>query len=756
MNIEFVLHQGSIGESEDAPQGIIMASISDGSLLDVNSGFEVTTGYSRKEAIGQTLQSLGLWADDAEYSLMYSELRNSGEILNKEFTLKRKDGTPHSALFSAYLIELAGQSFLVFVLDDLTDRRRTEEALRVQKAYFEQLFDSSPEAIAILDAKDRVMRVNAAFERLFEYAQEEVAGRSINDLIAPGPALDDAKTVSRAVITEGKVVQKESVRYRKNGIPLQVSIVGYPILSNGKQIGAFAIYRDITARRQVNAEMQSLAAAIDQAGESIITTDSKGAIEYVNPAFERLTGYSREEAMGKNPCFVGSGKQDRSFYTNLWETITAGNTWSGRMVNRRKDGTLYTVDCTISPVFGSEGEIDRFVAVEKDITAELRLEEDLRQAQRMESVGRLAAGVAHDFNNLLSPILGYAELLLQELRPPDQRFHHAQEIQKAAQRARGLTRQLLSFGRKQMLQIQPVDLNQVATDIERLMQRALREDIELVVLPTPEPCIVMADVGQVEQILMNLAVNAQDAMPSGGKLTVEITRVELDTAYTAQHPDSKPGRYGALSVTDTGCGMDEETKLRIFEPFFSTKGERGTGLGLATVYGIVKQQGGNIWVYSEPGKGTIFRIYLPAAEDAAVPADKGTELPAALHGAETILLVEDDQMVRDLTHAVLEKQGYTVLSAASGVEALRILQGHARAVDLLLTDVVMPEMNGKELFAEALKHRPGIKALFMSGYTDNVIVHHGVLEPDVQFLQKPFSVHGLASKVRQVLDEDPL
>jgi len=382
-----------------------------------------------------------------------------------------------------------------------------------------------------------------------------------------------------------------------------------------------------------------------------------------------------------------------------------------------------------------------------------RLEAQIRQAEKMEAVGRLAGGVAHDFNNLLMVIRGYTELLLSRADQSDSLSASAKEIQKAADRATALTQQLLALSRKQVVQPQVLDLNAVVADMDKLLRRVIREDIERVTLLKPGLGRVKADQGQIEQIIMNLAVNARDAMPKGGKLIVETSNVELDEGYVSSHPVVTPGSYVMLAVSDSGAGIDQETQTRIFEPFFTTKENgKGTGLGLATVYGIVKQSGGYIWVYSEPGQGTTFKIYLPRIEETDEKAKLEEAIAPPARGSETVLVVEDEMSVRRLTRQFLEENGYRVLEAIEGCEALRISNQHKGPIHLLLTDVVMPQMSGRELAHSLVPLRPEMKVLYMSGYTDDAIVHHGLLEQDIAFLQKPFTLDALAHKVRAVLD----
>jgi signal transduction histidine kinase len=388
-----------------------------------------------------------------------------------------------------------------------------------------------------------------------------------------------------------------------------------------------------------------------------------------------------------------------------------------------------------------------------DITERKQLEEQFHQAQKMEAVGRLAGGVAHDFNNLLTAILGCADLVLETLTAAAPEREEIEEIRKAALRAADLTRQLLAFSRQQVIAPTVLNPNEVVADMDKLLRRLLGEDVELRTVLASDLATVKADPNQLEQVLLNLAVNARDAMPNGGKLTIETQNLELDQEYVRGHLSAQPGPYVMLAVSDTGVGMDAATQARIFEPFFTTKEKgKGTGLGLATVYGIVKQSGGWIWVYSEPGQGTTFKVYLPRVEEAVAPAAPSPPPPMSMRGSETVLVVEDDGTIRNLVQKVLKANGYTVLVAASGGDAEPVAGQHEGPIHLLVTDVVLPGLNGREVARRLTAARPGIRVLYLSGYTDDAIVHHGVLEPGVAFLQKPFALAALSRKVREVLD----
>ena len=640
-------------------------------------------------------------------------------------------------------------------------RRQVQAALKESEIQLRTFIRTIPDLVWLKDPQGVILFCNSKFETLYGAREKDIVGKTDYDFV--GKALADSyrKHDQAAMAKGGPVINEEEVAFADDGHREIIETIKTPIYRSGGQlVGVLGIGRDITERKRAEEARESLMSAIEQSSETIVITDTEGTIRYVNPAFEKITGYTRGETIGRNPRFLKSGEQDESFYRGMWETISAGRNWRGRFINKKKDGSLFIEDASISPVVDASGAIVNYVSVRRDITEQLRvdgekfhLEEQYRQAQKVESIGRLAGGVAHDLNNMLAPILGYGEMLLDDFGANDYRRNHVEQIVQAGLRARDLVHQLLAFSRKQPLEYKPVDINQAIIRFERLMRRTIREDIEIKHILTPGALVIMADIGQVEQVIMNLAVNASDAMPEGGCLIIETALTDLDDNYALIHQDVKPGQYVMLSVSDTGCGMDDHTREHLFEPFFSTKGEQGTGLGLSTVYGIVKQHDGNIWVYSEPGAGTSIKIYLPVSGEPYVDEDIVKNIGNDQKGFETILLVEDNVQVRRLAHAILKRYGYTVLVARNGSEALAILAAHEDPVDLLFTDVVMPEMNGKELFTKAAERLPGLKVLYMSGYTNRVIAHRGVLDEGVQFIQKPFGVKALVAKVRQVLDQ---
>jgi two-component system, cell cycle sensor histidine kinase and response regulator CckA len=495
-----------------------------------------------------------------------------------------------------------------------------------------------------------------------------------------------------------------------------------------------------------------LALVVEQAAEAVMMTTVDGRIIYVNPAFERVTGFSSAEAVGRTPSILAAERQDRAVYHDLWQTILRGEVWRAEITNRRKDGTPFTWEEAITPIRNERGRLTHFIAVGEDVSVQRQLQAQLLQAQKMEAIGRLAGGVAHDFNNLLTVMTGYSEQLIDRLEARDPLRRKAEAIRSAAQRAAALTQQLLAFSRRQMQQPRVVDLNEAVRRMNRLLGRLIGEDIELVTELAPGPTCVRADPLHLEQVLMNLAVNARDAMPRGGALTLETSDVTFDAGRPAEHPQMPPGDYAMLTVRDTGCGMDAETRKRLFEPFFTTKEQgKGTGLGLSTVYGIVKQNGGYIWVDSEPGKGSTFRIYLPLVGEAVDVASAPAPAPKVPGGSETLLVVEDDDEVRRLLKDELQQFGYTVLDASNGGEALLFCERYPGAIHALVTDVVMPHMDGYEVAERLRAVRPDMRTLYISGYSDQAAARQSRGGPGDAFLAKPFTPDALAGRIREVL-----
>lgn len=514
--------------------------------------------------------------------------------------------------------------------------------------------------------------------------------------------------------------------------------------------------QELQTRKQVEKDLteseEHLKVLFEQASDPIYVCEMDGRLINVNTAACVATGYSEEELLQLYVTDLDVDHSTKDALGDLFASILPGKHIPLLSVHRKKDGTTFPVEITIARIETPSGA--RIMGIARDITERIQIEERSKQTQKMESVGRLAGGIAHDLNNLLTPILGYAELMKLDGQIQEQTKSKIEHILKAGTGARDLVSQLLAFSRKQVLEYKPLNINQVLDGFESLIRRTIREDIEITISKSPELPLVMADIGQLEQVIMNLSVNAAYAMPEGGTLSIETSIEHLDEKYAEKHQGVTPGKHAMISFSDTGHGMDKETLPQIFEPFFSTKGKQGTGLGLSTVYGIIKQHNGNIWVYSEPGIGTTFKIYLPVLgeEEGLLETQNSAPATKKLRGSETILLVEDNEQVRETVYDILKQQGYTILRATGGEEAITTMASTDEPVHLLLTDVVMPDMNGKQLYETLSQTYPSLKVLYMSGYTNDIIVHHGVLDNGVQLIQKPFTNHSILSKVREVID----
>jgi two-component system cell cycle sensor histidine kinase/response regulator CckA len=633
---------------------------------------------------------------------------------------------------------------------------------------FRRLFEAARDGILILEAAGgTVVDVNPFLLALTGRSHGYFLGKHLWELGAP-----EDEAASRAAFA--RLITDRYVRYED--LPLQASDghkIDVEFVSNLYRVDdrdeIQCNIRDITARKRTESELRFrnliLQTQQETSIDGILVVDGSGKVVSSNARFAEMwripaaimSSRSDERALRA----ITSGLLDPKEFGALVQRLYSDPTAKSRDEIALKDGRVF--DRYSAPMLDADGHYFGRVWYFRDISeikraAALRetLEEQIRASQKMEAIGGLAGGVAHDFNNLLLVILSYTAFALDSVPEGAKIRADLLEVRKAAERAAGLTRHLLAFSRKQVLQPVSLDLNRIATGIEKMLRRILGEDVDFVLRLAPDLGRVHADPGQIEQVLMNLAVNARDAMPQGGKLTIETSNVEVDAEYAASHLALQPGSYVQLAVTDNGCGMSEQTRARIFEPFFTTKEKgKGTGLGLSTVYGIVTQSGGNVWVYSEPGHGTTFTIYLPRGLS-AVATTPGVARPAEprvmARGSEIILAVEDEEALRGIVRRILEGAGYTVLTAATGEEALAVAEAHAGAIDLLLADVVMPRMSGKALAQSLVALRPQLKVLYMSGYTNDAIVHRGVLEADTNFLGKPFTTAELTRKVREVLD----
>jgi two-component system, cell cycle sensor histidine kinase and response regulator CckA len=651
----------------------------------------------------------------------------------------------------------------------LLELQAQREEQRQLQQYRDQLLnrlqlqvDRMPMGCILTDEFFRFNYLNPAAEKIFGYPLEELLNKTPWGLIIPESARPKVEELLHRAMSGDMTAHGTIDNLTKEGKSIICEWFNTPLIDqDGKFYSLLSMVQDLTEVKRSEDQLRKLSRAVEQSHAAIMITDTCGSIEYVNLKYQQLSGYLLEEIACRNPRFQKGGEIPPQEYTALWNTIQSGGEWRGELHNRKKTGELYWVAASISPIFSAEGVITNYLAIYEDISERKKQEEVLkqteeqfRQSQKMEAIGSLAGGVAHDFNNLLSVIIGYADLMAIEVKKEDPLRNSLDQIRKAGQRAADLTRQLLAFSRKQVLQPRIFDLNSIITESSKMLQRLIGEDVALVTFLDPGLGRVKADPTQFTQVVLNMAVNARDAMPRGGKLTIETANVTLDEEYTLTHLDTKPGPYVLLTVSDTGCGITQEVLDHIFEPFYTTKERgKGTGLGLSTVYGIVKQSEGNIEVESTPGHGTIFRIYLPLV--AALEENAKIQLKTEVRTrSETILLVEDDDMVRALAAHALRKKGYQVLEAANGGEALLICEQHPEKIHLLLTDVIMPHMSGRTLADKLSRMRVDMRILYMSGYTDNVIIPHGILESDISFLPKPFTPDELLQKVATTLDSN--
>ncbi len=754
-----------------------------GTVVSWNAGAERVKGYKAEEIIGKH-HSCFYTEEDCQQGQPINGL----DIAAKEDRWEaegwqiRKDGSKFWANVLVVALRSRSHELIGYAkyARDLTGVTLSESVGEIGHLLIQTVTDY---AIFMLDLAGTVRSWNAGAERIKGYTAEEIIGKHYSCFYTEEDRQQGMPLSGLEIAAKEERWEAEGWRIRKDGSKFWANVIITSMRDpTGLLIGYAKVTRDLTERKQAEdtlrasrdelecrvqertADLRKNIEALqlrDRAMQSvlqgILITDPHqpdNPIIYASHGFEQQTGYASGEVLGRNCRFLQGPKTDSSVIKQIRESIRAGQKCSVEILNYRKDGTMFWNALSLNPVRDEQGRLIQFVGVMTDVTQRRNLEEQVRQSQKMEAFGQLAGGVAHDFNNLLSIICGYSELMLDALPVGDTMRSSVEAIGEAGERAAGLTRQLLSFCRTSVFKLSLMDLNTVVKETEKLLRRVIGEDLILTTVLDPGISPVKVDPDQVGQILMNLAVNARDAMPHGGKLTVESKNVELDQAYLDSHIEIQVGRYVLLTVSDNGTGMSPEIKSRIFEPFFTTKDVgKGTGLGLSVVHGIVTQSNGYIVVYSEPGVGTTFKIYFPAAVETVTPSAAEVDPMQAFRGSETVLLVEDEDGVRKIACLALEANGYTVLSASSAIDAIRIVNEHPGNIDILVTDVVMPEMGGRKL-AEVLRPQlPQMKVLYTSGYTDDAVIRHGVLQAEVAFCQKPYTPMSLLRKVRQVLDE---
>jgi PAS domain S-box-containing protein len=662
-----------------------------------------------------------------------------------------------------------GERAYLASLRDITEHKRTVEVLRESEERYRTILKNIEDGYFEVDIAGNFTFFNDSLCGILGYSRDEMMGMNNRQYTDEENARKLYQAFNKVYRTGEPTKEFNWEIIRKDGakryIETSVSLIKN---SSGQPIGFRGVVRDITERMRAEEALRTsqerFRQLFDGAPIGYHEIDSEGRFTRVNRTESEMLGYTVEEMLGQPAWnFIVEEEESRKAVAAKLAGVVLPYKGLERTY-RRKDGTTFPVIIEDLLLRDSEGRIIGIRSTIQDITERKRAEEEmaalqeqLRQSQKMEAIGRLAGGIAHDFNNFLTVIKGYSQLSLLELKEDSPLKGNIGEINRATDQSADLIRQLLAFSRRQVMEMRVLDLNILLQNLNKMLRRVIGEDIELVTLFAEDLGRVKTDPGQIEQVILNLAVNARDAMPSGGKLTIETANVELDGAYARRHVAVTPGRYVMLAVSDTGVGMTPEVRDRVFEPFFTTKEEgKGTGLGLSTVYGIVKQSEGNIWIYSEPGHGTTFKIYLPQVEELWEEVKEKVVEKELPRGSETVLVVEDEQEVRKLAVRVLKMQGYKVLEASQGDDALRLCEEHNRPIQLMVTDVVMPGMDGRELTNRLMLLHPEIRVLYMSGYTDNIIVHHGILERGINYIQKPFTVGALAGKVREVLDNKNL
>ena len=698
---------------------------------------------------------------DADIKKVYT---SGGEFLIPEIkTVKRKNKNIEWVSQYFYAIENEENKVdkVVIFTIDITEKKRNEKLVKDSEEKYKRIYENSITPIYTFDKNKRFVDSNPAGLEVLGYSLEELLKLSISDVDA------DSKVVLPAHkrLLEGKSLRNfEHNLRKKNGETVTVLNNSIPIKdSSDNLIGIQSVLMDITDKAEFDEKLLKLASVIEQSSESIVITDLDGLIQYVNPAFEKITGYTLEEAIGKNPNILKTGEQELQVYKDLWQTITEKKIWYGIFSNKKKDGTFFYERATIFPILDEKNRIISYAAIKHDITKERKLEEQLQQSQKMESIGILAGGVAHDFNNLLTVINGRCQIgQTKIIDNPEGAFNDFSEIYSAGQKATTLVRQLLGFSRKQPIKPKVLSLNSLIANLEKMLKRLISEDIEIKLSLTSGIKDIKADPGQIEQILINLVVNARDAIVqrkktdfgSPKKIVIETNESRgAETSYFEDEAINGSRDYVVFSVTDTGIGIDTDTKKKIFDPFFTTKEEgKGTGLGLAMIYGVVKQNKAEISVYSELNKGTTFSIYWPGVEEDLTIDEADEDIFSELIGSGTVLIVEDDELIRNFASETLSSVGYNIIEAENGEKAYRLLiNKETPKIDLILTDVVMPKMDGKELVKKALALNPELRILFTSGYTKEYLTEDDFPVDEYEFMDKPYSITELAKRVQGVL-----
>ncbi len=763
------------GIFENAVEGLFQTT-PEGNFVNANPAAAQILGYrSPQELIAQVTDvRRQVYVCPESREEFVARMREHKSVPTFETQMYRKDGTKIWVSIHARPVyaDNGDLNLIEGILEDITARKQAEEAIWRSEQKYRSLVDNAPIGILSVDADGQILEVNHKLLEILGSPKAEYT-KTFNMLSFPALEAAGISNLFEKCLNEKRVVIEELPYRSAWGKNIYVRVIAAPILlMDEATYGCQAAVEDITERKTAEAALlesrkryrqlyneakraeELYRSLLDSTPDAVVVYDLEGHVQYLNESFAHLFGWTRQEVKASRIPYVPDFDREKTIGA-LQEVLDSGVPCRGLETQRyTKDGRVLEISLSASRYLDHEGKPAGLIVIMSDITEQKRLQDQLRQASKMEAIGQLAGGVAHDFNNLLTAMMGYSNILLHKIPKEAGYREQVYQIGRAAERAASLTRQLLAFGRKQNLELKVIDVNDAISEFSKILGRLIGENIELVLRLDESLALVEADPSQIEQILMNLAVNARDAMPGVGYLTLETANAVLDEEYARSRPEVTAGKYVRIAISDNGCGMDSATVCRIFDPFFTTKEKGlGTGLGLSTVYGIVKQHHGHLAVYSEPGTGTTFKIYLPAVDLPAEVISETTPARSERHGAETVLLVEDEEIVRSLASEVLEMLGYRVLSASDPDEALKVSREFIGHIDLLLTDVILPRMDGKTLYTHLSPERPDMAVLYVSGYTEGFIVQHGVLLPGVHFLQKPFTVTSLSAKVREVLDQ---
>ncbi len=754
-----------------SPDSIALSRLSDGRFVEINEGFKNITGYTEAEVIGKTSSELSLWERQEDRQRFTDKLQKENFVSNFEAHFRAKNGSPIIALLSASIITINGELHLVSVARDITARKHTEEALQKREKQLKIITDSARDAIVMIDSNGKISFWNTAAEKMFGFDKDEAIGQNLHLLIAPKKYHTMYKQGFKNFRHngKGKVVGRivEMTAVHKNGREFSVEI-SLSAIKNKNLWGAVAIIRDITERKEAKKQLceseHNFRLLFEESPLGTYIAKTDGSILRVNRAALDILGSPSEEATRKINVLQFPPLQQNGYADLFRKCVNTGEIQFMEISYRSKWGKDSYLSNYLVPLKTPDGKVYRVYTLMRNISdrkkaenEKEKLQQQLIQAQKMESVGRLAGGIAHDFNNMLTIIQGNVELAAMQIPKDDPLNTYLREIKQTADRSAALTRQLLAFARKQTAEPRIIDLNASIKEMLKMLRRLIGEYIDLQWHPSVHPQTVLIDPVQVDQILANLCVNARDAIgnENTGKIIIETDITVLDQAYCDIHPGFHPGTFATLTVSDDGSGMDKKILSHIFEPFYTTKAlHSGTGLGLATIYGIVKQNNGFINVYSEPDMGTTFKIYLPLQSMTEVSANTKPLSQKLLTGNETVLVIDNEASILTMTTQMLEAMNYTVLTADTPSKALETAKLQKDRIDMLLTDLIMPVMNGKELSKKIRKIFPDIKILFMSGYPADVIANEGIINRNISFIHKPFGIHELSAKIREVLDRD--